>query len=276
MATNRPFAQNQGANIAGTEQVGNLAIGNPTAGFSATGLNWYGGPDEELGYVIAKDNPSGQSAADGSTAYLGFFRSSALTEASFIELGNQLLGSNYSTGDSLKTALNAAGYWTSWGISGGNGESLTTGDYVLTANYAPAPFDGNITFPAHPIAGGGPGTANINPNLVGSSDGTYSYQIYINSRDALGNDQSTILEQLIGNAGTLTLTQGSNSVTYAFTANAFANGYNDPVGSDPVYFYDSQFPGTGGGTSPVGSLTVTSQASGDFNTIDPITITITV
>ena len=275
MATNRPFARNQGANIAGTEQIGNLAIGNPTVGFSETGLNWYGGPDEELGYVIAKDNPSGQSAADGSTAYLGFWRSASLTEASFIELGNQLLNSNYNTGDSLKTALNTAGYWTSWGLSGGNGGTFTLGDYTLSLNYAPAPQDGNITFPAHQIGGGGPGFAAIDPNLVGSNTETHSYQLFINSRDALGNDQSAILDQLIGNAGTLTLTQGSNSVTYTFTNQAFKTSYPDQVGQELVYLYDSQFP-TEGTTSPLGSLTVTSEASGDFNTDDPITITITI
>ena len=274
MATNRPFARNQGDNIAGTEQVGNLAIGNPTAGFSATGLNWYGGPDEELGYVIAKDNPSGQSAADGSTAYLGFFRSSALTEASFIQLGNQLLGSNYNTGDSLKTALNAAGYWTSWGLSNESGGTFTSGDYILSTNYAPSQFDGNINFPAHPI-GGGAGFGATNPNLVGTTTETNSYQLFINSRDALGNSQTTILDQLIGNAGTLTLTQGSNSVTYAFTNQAFRTSYPDQVGQEVVYLYDSQFP-TNGVTSPAGSLTVISSASGDFNTIDPITITIIV
>ena len=54
MATTRPFAYNTGSLISGTTQVGQLAIGMPTAGFSATGLQWWNGPDEDLGYVIAK------------------------------------------------------------------------------------------------------------------------------------------------------------------------------------------------------------------------------
>ena len=56
MSTSRPFSYNTGSTIAGTIQVGNLAVGTPTAGFPATGLSWWDGPDEDLGYVIAAPN----------------------------------------------------------------------------------------------------------------------------------------------------------------------------------------------------------------------------
>ena len=59
MITARPFSYNTGSAITGTEQVGNIAIGWPTAGFESTGLEWWNGPDEELGYVICKPIPSG-------------------------------------------------------------------------------------------------------------------------------------------------------------------------------------------------------------------------
>ena len=59
MATSRPFAYNTGSAIAGTEQVGDIAIGTPTSGFISTGLIWWNGPDEDLGYVIAHTVPSG-------------------------------------------------------------------------------------------------------------------------------------------------------------------------------------------------------------------------
>ena len=52
MATSRPFAYNIGATISGTEQIGNLSVGYPTDGFGSTGLDWWNGPDEELGYVV--------------------------------------------------------------------------------------------------------------------------------------------------------------------------------------------------------------------------------
>ena len=58
MATARPFAYNTGATISGTIQVGDLAVGSPTSGFESTGLEWWNGPDEELGYVIAQSVPS--------------------------------------------------------------------------------------------------------------------------------------------------------------------------------------------------------------------------
>ena len=53
MPTARPFAFNPGAPIAGTEQIGSLAVGTPTSGFTSNPQFW-NGPDEELGYVIAK------------------------------------------------------------------------------------------------------------------------------------------------------------------------------------------------------------------------------
>jgi hypothetical protein len=52
MSTTRPFAYNSGSPITGTEQVGDLAVGYPTSGY--TGMKWWNGPDEDLGYVIAQ------------------------------------------------------------------------------------------------------------------------------------------------------------------------------------------------------------------------------
>jgi hypothetical protein len=57
MATTRPFSYNTGSPIAGTIQVGNLAVGFPTSGF--TGMEWWNGPDEDLGYVIAQSVSAG-------------------------------------------------------------------------------------------------------------------------------------------------------------------------------------------------------------------------
>ncbi len=52
MATTRPFAYNTGSTIPGTEQVGDLSVGTPTSGFTSSPQYW-NGPDEDLGYVIA-------------------------------------------------------------------------------------------------------------------------------------------------------------------------------------------------------------------------------
>ena len=55
MATTRPFAYNPSQTpISGATQIGDLAIGYPSVGFTNSGLQWWNGPDEELGYVIAR------------------------------------------------------------------------------------------------------------------------------------------------------------------------------------------------------------------------------
>ncbi len=57
MSISRPFAYNPSLTpIEGTIQVGDLAVGFPTSGFTDSPQFW-NGPDEELGYVIAKPVP---------------------------------------------------------------------------------------------------------------------------------------------------------------------------------------------------------------------------
>ena len=117
MSTSRPFTYNTGSTINGTIQIGNLAIGTPTAGFASTGLQWWNGPDEDLGYVIAQSVPEGNQPTPftGLTAYVGFFRSSILNESSFIEIAQRVsTNQTFATGDAATTWLNANGYWTSW------------------------------------------------------------------------------------------------------------------------------------------------------------------
>ena len=58
MATTRPFAYNPSQTpISGATQIGDLAIGYPSVGFTNSGLQWWNGPDEELGYVVCKPIP---------------------------------------------------------------------------------------------------------------------------------------------------------------------------------------------------------------------------
>lgn len=121
MATARPFAYNPPPNalIAGTEQVGDLAIGTPTSGFTNNPQFW-NGPDEELGYVIAHPTPSGNQPNPLSIpAYLGFWRTDDFTDQSFINLSeyvSQYDGSpqTFTTGLEAKTWLNNNGFWTSY------------------------------------------------------------------------------------------------------------------------------------------------------------------
>lgn len=111
----RAFAYNNGAPIPGTDQIGDLAIGTPDSGFAGSGLKWWNGPDEDLGYVIAKPNPSGSHiGADSEAAYLGFHRSLEKTEGSLISLVESLYGQTFITGSAAKSWLNSNGYWTSF------------------------------------------------------------------------------------------------------------------------------------------------------------------
>lgn len=120
MATSRPFAYNTGSTISGTEQVGNIAIGTPTSGFTSTGLQWWMGPDEDLGYVIAHQTPSGtQPNPLGIPAYVGFWRTSGKTDNSFISLSQYIssftgTAQTFATATAAKNWLNSSGYWTSY------------------------------------------------------------------------------------------------------------------------------------------------------------------
>lgn len=115
MATARPFAYNPGPQISGTEQIGDLSIGTPTSGFTSSPQYW-NGPDEELGYVIAQvvSGNTQPTPLSGVTASVGFFRSPLLTEQSFVEYANSIFGQSFSDGSSAVIWLNANGYWTSF------------------------------------------------------------------------------------------------------------------------------------------------------------------
>ena len=158
MATARPFAYNTGAGITGTVQFGFLAVGTPTAGFSSTGLEWWNGPDEDLGYVIAQSVPGDTqpTPVPGVSASVGFFRSSALTDPSFISLSNTIAGPSgpFASGSAAKTWLNANGYWTSYvGATGG------TGDFNVTISQVgpDVVWSGSGSFNLTALTSAGPG-----------------------------------------------------------------------------------------------------------------------
>ena len=122
MATTRPFAYNTGSTIDGTSQIGNLAIGVSDQDYSQNpgGVKWWMGPDEELGYVIAHEVVTGDHPTPVEVdAYLGFWRSSVLTDQSFLDLVNVLPIteglSPFTDGNDAKIWLNDNGFWTSYG-----------------------------------------------------------------------------------------------------------------------------------------------------------------
>lgn len=119
MSITRPFAYNTGDVINGTEQIGDLAVGTPTSGFTYNPIFW-NGPDEELGYVIAYPVSGGThpTPISGVTAYLGFLGTKNMTnpfnESTFLELVNVSFNNNFISGDDASTWLTSNGYWNSW------------------------------------------------------------------------------------------------------------------------------------------------------------------
>jgi hypothetical protein len=93
--------------------------------------------------------------------------------------------------------------------AGGSGYwNLVTGG----AGYNPAWSIGDLTFPNH----------NTNISLNDVSDILAYGSIYIDQYDYNNVDQSTLLSSLVGNSGTITFTQGANSITFNFQADTFA------------------------------------------------------
>jgi hypothetical protein len=156
MPTVRPFAYNPSRTlIDGTIQVGDLAVGTPTSGFTGP-PQWWNGPDEDLGYVIAESVSGGTQPTNipGVTASVGFYRSTGLTESSFIQIAQVVsVNQTFATGDAATTWLNANGYWTSWVLT------YTAGLYKTTySGY----FNDNVSFfaTATPASvGGNPATS---------------------------------------------------------------------------------------------------------------------
>ena len=213
MATARPFAYNPGATgpIPGTEQVGSLAIGTPTVGFSATGLEWWNGPDEDPGYVIAQSVPGDTQPTPvfGVSASVGFFRSSVLTDPSFISLANVIAGPSgpFASGSAAKTWLNANGYWTSYAGATGAGWLF----YAATGPLVDPPptSDGQAIFTDN--TGGGT-DVTYNPNKSGGVD-----FLNFNLQDTDGVDYTTQFTTLQNSGGTVSVSQGSNTATYVLT-----------------------------------------------------------
>jgi hypothetical protein len=120
MATSRKFAYNTGSQITGATQYGNLAIGVTLSSYADNpgGVKWWNGPDEDLGYVIARSVTSGnQLNPKGLSCSVGFWRTISLTDQSFLTLVRQTVGQTFDTASSAATWLNSNGYWTSYSVS---------------------------------------------------------------------------------------------------------------------------------------------------------------
>ena len=115
MATSRPFAYNTGSAISGTTQVGSLAVGTPSSGFTSSPQFW-NGPDEDLGFVIAQpiSGNTQPTPISGVTASLGFNRTTGFSDSEFVSLANRIANQSYTTALQASTGLTSLGYWNSY------------------------------------------------------------------------------------------------------------------------------------------------------------------
>ena len=102
MALSRPFAYNNtGSPISGTTQYGDLVVGNIDADYAARygGVTWWGGPDEDLRWIIGNVRPGGQPVPSGvtETANVGFWGSKPIgvkTNETFLVIANYVGAKN--------------------------------------------------------------------------------------------------------------------------------------------------------------------------------------
>ena len=206
MATARPFAYNIGSQIPGTEQVGSLAIGAPTSGFTNNPQFW-NGPDEDLGYVIAApvSGNTQPTPIPGVFASVGFFRTSGFSDSEFINL-SQAVSSQYGTPQTFSSATDAStwlttnGFWNSYVASLcdtftfiGNNATTTSNSAINdgtsgwdSSAYSLETFTGPVSVTFQTSANGNilMGGFSYNPTATPSS--TYedtSYGIYLYNSD---------------------------------------------------------------------------------------------
>jgi hypothetical protein len=161
MATT-PIAYNTGSPpipIPDTEQIGDLAIGSSSDRYDTQpgGVQWWMGPDEDLGYVIAKPVPGGRPTGTFPnptvTTYVAFNRSDLLTDNSFIELAEGIAAQSFASAAAAKTWLNDNGYWTSY-------SSSPAGDFNVTISQVGSDvvWSGSGSFNLTALTSGGPTT----------------------------------------------------------------------------------------------------------------------
>ena len=114
----RLYGYNSGAPVSGASQSGSLAISNDSRGGGS--VQWFNGPNEDLGYVIGYPDTSGTRKSRGTLIggnAVGFMRTSNKTDAEFLSIANVLTGQGFLTASVAANWLNTNGYYTSYSAS---------------------------------------------------------------------------------------------------------------------------------------------------------------
>ena len=124
MAPRRYFAyDNSGSTVPSTTRVGNLLMSTADLDYynNYGGLKWWPGPDEDLGWIITHQVPSGDQPSEaGENAFLGFWRSKGFSNPSFIALAEYVSRKNgtpqtFANANDAKNWLESNGYYTNEG-----------------------------------------------------------------------------------------------------------------------------------------------------------------
>jgi len=257
MATARPFAYNSGSLIPGTEQVGDLSIGYPISGFTNNPQYW-NGPNEELGYVIARavSGNTQPTPLSGVTASVGFFRTAGFNDSSFIQL-SEYISRKYSTPQTFSSATEPTNTETPTQTPTNTETPTTTPTPTTTTlNYTNVLFlgDANISTVASNVSSyitqtGGTITysaVTIGTTYTGDNGITpQNYDVvvfYTNNAQTGGAGLSTALSDYVN--------AGGNLVSGTFLWNLYPSGYNH---SGTTAFNVSN----GQGTLPSGNFSAT-------------------
>jgi hypothetical protein len=273
MATTTPLAYNPTSDpIAGTTQVGQLAVGTTNQDYSISpgGVTWWMGPDEDLGYVIGVPVSGNTQPTEisGVSASVGFFRSEDLTDNSFIGIA-EYVANEYGSPQTFSSASDASiwltnnGFWNTFtSITPTPTPSITptnTPTVTPTPTTSPIPVTGYgfnlIVLPYNfPATGntimnqGAVQTGTTNPNeLTISGRG-----IYFNSIDSDGIDRTSYFSQFTGQSITITMTQTGSTAIYSGDTSAFKY-WSGNTGEPPGVAGDGFVFGTQVGVPPLGT-----------------------
>jgi hypothetical protein len=243
MAIQKIFAYNTGSLISGTTQVGDIAISEADVEYSANygGLQWWGGPDESLGYVIAipVSGNTQPTPISGITASLGFYGTKNMTnpldESTFVDLVNGVFNQNFVNASDASTWLASNGYWTSYVEPVicdsftfiGNNATTTTNSAINNGTsgwdssaYSLETFTGPVSVTFQTSANGNilMGGFSYNPTVnLGDTYLDTSYGIYLNNSDQIeiyeNGGQATVI-----NVGTVVSSSDVWKVDYDGTS----------------------------------------------------------
>ena len=146
MSTSRPFAYNPSqTSIPGIDLFGYLSVG-PTGSGKITGLTTWNGPNEDLGYIIAKVVPGNTQPTPiaGVSASVGFYRSSTFSEAAFLYIVNRGLHLNYSVGTDASYYLLNNGYWTNYPTFSYDTDAVIYFNALSSAGYFTSSYEKEI------------------------------------------------------------------------------------------------------------------------------------